>query len=89
MKCSHAKNGQHTIEFVSNATVTGANVNVRERPSILAGILGIAAQSDRIFIIDSLGNPDVVNGKSGYWYKVRLQNSIEGFIWSTKVNRDE
>ncbi|MBI2284776.1 MAG: SH3 domain-containing protein [Bacteroidetes bacterium] len=89
LKCTHSEKELHTVKFVSNASVIGASVNIREQPSLSGGILMSATNGSRIFVIDSSSNSGVVKGKLGFWYKVRLQNGTEGFIWSAAVKRDD
>jgi hypothetical protein len=93
IKCGNSNHAQQTStnnEFNSNASIKSTNgANVRQSPSVTSNVIEKVANNDRIFIIDLSSNPDVVNGQNGYWYKIKTETRVEGFIWSVTVQQDE
>ena len=90
-KCDTSKSTQQvSSSFNSNASVIAINgANVRQSPSITANVVDKVANNDRVLIIDSSGNQDIINGQEGNWFKVKTQDGNEGFIWSATVRQDK
>ena len=74
----------------TNASITSANgANVRQAPSVTSSVVIKLTNNDRVLIIDKTSNPDNVHGNNGYWYKIKTENGMEGFMWSATVRQDE
>lgn len=47
--------------------------------------VGAMGPQDDVMILDILPKMDSINGRLGFWYKVRYQDSIEGWAWGTNI----
>ncbi|NOG49616.1 MAG: SH3 domain-containing protein [Chloroflexi bacterium] len=71
------------MELVRIATAQ-QNANVRAMPSTNAGIVGSLSTGQTVEVLEENPNGESVNGNS-LWYRVRLSNDAEGWVWSGVV----
>lgn len=60
------------------------NANVRAMPSTNAGIVGSLSTGQTAEVLEEALDGESVNGNS-LWYRVRLSNDAEGWVWSGVV----
>jgi|GEM_PF-3763859 len=74
------------VEYYSNkqdvGIIEGTNVRIRKKPSIIdSDIIDHTNKGDVVEIIDRTAGKDTVNSTENYWYKVKLENRNEGWVF--------
>lgn len=74
-------------EYVVNAECNGLiiadNVRIREEPNIMTGIkiIGKLKKFEKITIIDISDNINKIDNLNSCWYKIRLEDGTEGWVF--------
>jgi hypothetical protein len=64
------------------------NVNLRSSNSIKSKIVQLLSGDEKISLLSIAPEGDIVNGVSGYWLYVKVNNNITGWIWSEYILKD-
>lgn len=61
------------------------NLNVREKPNLEGTKIGRIEKRTEVTLYEESENTDIINGEENFWYKVKLENSKEGWVYGGYV----
>lgn len=74
--------GYNGIEGIVN----DAQVNLRDLPSTKSNVITQIDKSTRLRVLDKTDKPEIVGGQTAVWYKVRLWDRTEGWMFGSFVD---
>lgn len=63
-----------------------SGLSIRSEPSIYGTLLTTAPYGSSLTILNENAASDIINGRSGSWYKVEY-NGITGFAWGNYIEK--
>ena len=84
---SNSRNSYTQEDIRGTYTVTASGgLSIRNQPDKDGGLIVVAPYHAKLTVIDTEVAQDYINGKNGYWYKVKYQGTI-GYAWGNYLKR--
>lgn len=61
------------------------NLNIRSEPSLKGNIIGIIRKGDEVTLYGNMGIKEKIDNIESYWYKIKFDDKIEGWIFGGYV----
>ena len=75
-------------ELYYGSKVNDSGVRIRSEPNLNGEVYGKLNKGDKVMSIEKSGTPEVIDGESWYWYKVKSKNFSEGWVYGKYLDID-
>ena len=75
--------------IVLNGSTDENNVRLRKQPTTGGEIIAQLAKGTKVKVLDRTGAEETISGLTSYWYKVRLSNGTEGWMFGAWLKIEE
>ncbi|MCI6664004.1 MAG: SH3 domain-containing protein [Treponema sp.] len=75
-------------ELYYGSKVNDSGVRIRSEPNLNGEVYGKLNKGDKVMSIEKSVTPEVIDGESWYWYKVKSKNFSEGWVYGKYLDID-
>jgi hypothetical protein len=75
--------------IILNGSTDENNVRLRKQPTTSGEIIAQLAKGTEVKVLDRTGTEETISGLTSYWYKVRLSNGTEGWMFGAWLKIQE